>query len=376
MITNTWLIFGIFAVMASFSIWSSKYTKWGNYLGYVNIAVILGLIAVNVKLVPEWSDIHDLAFNYCVPIAVVLVLLQADLRIIKKVGGKLLIVLASAIVFTMIAAIAGGLIFDCGPETYKVFASYAAGYVGNAQTLNLVASALNLDAGTLVFVNASDSVIYIFYSLILFQCGKWAFMKKKYRSYKDLKNTGLADTSMEQYNPDDDIKVSSEETAVVLGAAIGIVALGQWLGEVTGILSLIFYVAIAVLIANVTPIKKYKINDKIGTWLFCMFMVAIGACAPFSVLASAPKAVVIGCAFVIFTTMILFVIFGKIFKFPLEYMLISSMACIGGAVSTPPLAQSYKWNDLVLPGLFCGIIAQVLGSYCGLLVGSILQAIG
>lgn len=373
MITNTWLIFGIFAVMASFSIWASKYTKWGNYLGYVNIAVILGLLAVNFKIVPEWSDIHNLAFNYCVPIAIVLVLLQADLRIIKKVGGKLLIVLGSAIIFTMIAAVAGGLIFDCGEETYKVFAAYAAGYVGNAQTLNLVASALNMDAGTLVFVNASDSVIYIFYSLVLFQCGKWTFMKKHYRSYKDLKNTGLSDTSLEEYNPDADIKVSSEETAVVLGASIGIVALGQWLESLTGVLAMIFYVAIAVIVANVTPIKKYKINDKIGTWLFCMFMVAIGACAPFSLLANAPKAVVIGCAFVIGSTMVLFLIFGKIFKFPLEYMLISSMSCIGGAVSTPPLAQSYKWNDLVLPGLFCGIICQVLGSYCGLFVGYILQ---
>lgn len=375
MITNTWLILGIFSVLASFSVWAAKYTKWGNYLGYVNIAVILGLLAVNLKVVPDWSDIHNLAFNYFVPIAVVLVLLQADLRILKKVGGKLLITLGCAIVFTMVAAIVGGLILDCGDETYKVFAAYAAGYVGNAQTLNLVASALQMDPGTLVFVNASDSVIYIFYSLILFSCGKWAFMKKHYGSYRVL-DKRAAKYEEEVYNPNEDIKVSSEETAVVLGAAIGIVGLGQWLGEITGILALIFYVAIAVIVANVTPVKKYKINDKIGTWLFCMFMVAIGACAPISVLLSAPKTVVLGCAFVIGCSMLLFLIFGKLFKLPLEYMIISSMACIGGAVSTPPLAQTYKWHDLIMPGLFCGIIAQVLGSYCGLLVGSILQMLG
>ena len=35
MITNTWLILGIFSVLASFSVWAAKYTKWGNYLGYV-----------------------------------------------------------------------------------------------------------------------------------------------------------------------------------------------------------------------------------------------------------------------------------------------------------------------------------------------------
>ena len=152
--------------------------------------------------------------------------------------------------------------------------------------------------------------------------------------------------------------------------------MGQWLGEITGLLALIFYVAIAVIVANVTPVKKYKINDKIGTWLFCMFMVAIGACAPVRVLAEAPKTVVLGCAFVIGGSMILFLIFGKLFKLPLEYMIISSMACIGGAVSTPPLAQTYKWSDLVMPGLFCGIIAQVLGSYCGLFVANILQMLG
>lgn len=375
MISNVWLILGIFSVFASFSVWAAKYTKWGNYLGYVNIAVILGLLAVNFKIVPEWSEIHNLAFNYFVPIAVVLVLLQADLRILKKVGGKLLLTLGCAVAFTMIAAVVGGLIIDCGDETYKVFAAYAAGYVGNAQTLNLVASALEMDPGTLVFVNASDSVIYILYSLVVFSCGKWTFMKKHYGSYKVLdKRAGRYEA--EPYNPDEDIKVSSEETAVVLGASIGIVALGQWLGELTGILAMIFYVAFAVIVANVTPIKKYKINDKIGTWLFCMFMVAIGACAPISVLASAPKTVVFGCAFVIGGSMILFLIFGKLFKLPLEYMLISSMACIGGAVSTPPLAQSYKWNDLVMPALFCGIIAQILGSYCGLLVGNVLQMLG
>ena len=151
----------------------------------------------------------------------------------------------------------------------------------------------SMDPATLVFVNASDSVIYILYSLILFSCGKWGFMKKTYGTYKELdKRAHQYANSSEVYNPDEDITVSSEETAVVIGAAVGIVGLGMWLGEVTGVLSLIYYVGLAVLVANVTPIKKYKINDKIGTWLFCMFMVAIGASAPITALLTAPREVI------------------------------------------------------------------------------------
>lgn len=54
-------------------------------------------------------------------------------------------------------------------------------------------------------------------------------------------------------------------------------------------------------------------------------------------------------------------------RLPWEYMLISHMACAGGPVATPPLAKSYGWTDLVLPGIVIAVLGQVFGAYCGLI---------
>ena len=55
MITNSWLIWGILAAATGFSIWASNNTKWGKFLGYVNVAIIIGAIISNVGILPVSS---------------------------------------------------------------------------------------------------------------------------------------------------------------------------------------------------------------------------------------------------------------------------------------------------------------------------------
>ena len=70
--------------------------------------------------------------------------------------------------------------------------------------------------------------------------------------------------------------------------------------------------------------------------------------------------------------MIVSLTFGKIFGFTLEEIIIASNANIGGPTTAAAMAVSKGWAKLVGPAMLVGTLGYVLGTYAGLLVGSIL----
>ena len=70
--------------------------------------------------------------------------------------------------------------------------------------------------------------------------------------------------------------------------------------------------------------------------------------------------------------MIVSLTFGKIFGFTLEEIIIASNANIGGPTTAAAMAVSKGWTKLVGPAMLVGTLGYVLGTYAGLLVGSIL----
>ena len=64
--------------------------------------------------------------------------------------------------------------------------------------------------------------------------------------------------------------------------------------------------------------------------------------------------------------------FGKLFGFSLEEIIIASNANVGGPTTAAAMAVSKGWTKLVAPAMLIGTLGYVLGTYAGLLVGSLL----
>ncbi len=60
---------------------------------------------------------------------------------------------------------------------------------------------------------------------------------------------------------------------------------------------------------------------------------------------------------------------GKLFKFSLEEIILSSNANIGGPTTAAAMAISKGWTQLVGPILLVGTLGYVIGNYAGTAIG-------
>ncbi|CCQ96530.1 conserved membrane hypothetical protein [[Clostridium] ultunense Esp] len=374
MITENWLLLSLFMGISAFSLWADKNTKWGKSIGSVNISLIAGMLLVNFKLVPEWSDIHDIVFTYIVPVSIALLLFQADIKGIIKVGPKLIFTFAIGAIGTMIGAIVAALIFDLGPQSWIVYGGLTATYIGGSANLAAVTTALNLDPAMFVAINAADIVLFFFWMAFLFQAAKSSFFKKRYLTYTEsLSNSNSFET--DKFDELESHSIKGIDVAIVLAVAIACAAAGELIGRVTGIPGIIFTTTIVLILANFTNINKMTVAQDIGIWLFMVFFVTIGAMALIKDIVASGVNVFWGTGTVILIHGIVTFLLGKVFKLPLEYILLSSCANIAGPGSSGPMAATLGWEDLILPGILIAVLGAAGGTYCGFGIAYFLKAI-
>ena len=114
--------------------------------------------------------------------------------------------------------------------------------------------------------------------------------------------------------------------------------------------------------------------QEIGTFFIYMFFFVIGVPASImEILTNAPLLFVF-CLIMVIVNMLFCLIGGKLFKFDLEDIIIASNANIGGPTTAAGMAISQGWNKLVGPAMLVGTLGYVIGTYLGIIVGSILGA--
>ena len=366
---NAWLMWGIILGWTGISIWLSHNTKFGRALGYINLCIIGGFIFVNLNVVPQFCDQYTALSTYFIPLAVVLMLFQANLRQLWRVGKKLIVVFAGATIIVFVICVAAGVIFQY-QGGWKLWGAITANMVGNFSTLSAVAASLGLQDGDLVVFSATGMIIWMVYSLAAFGIGKGKFLNNHFKSYKD-EISDMALTEEERLAYAEEVKnktktVGAVDVAVVMGAAMVIAAVGDFLGKVTGFYSIVFYAGIAIIVANFTKIGKFKVSQDIAAYMFGMYIFSLGANATLSSIANSTWKVTGGVIFIYVVSFVLVFLALKLSKMPWEYGLISHMALIGGPVTIGPLCDNYNWKDMVLPGCILAVLGQAMGAYLGL----------
>ena len=370
-----WLMWGIILGWTGLSIWLSNKTKLGRKLGYINLCIIGGFVLVNIKVVPQFCEQYSILSNYFIPLAIVLMLFQANLKKLWKIGKKLIAVFGISLVIVFAICVLAGIIFQY-EGGWKFWGAVTANMIGNFSTLSGVAAALGLQDGDLVVFSATGMIIWMVYSLIAFDIGKSKFFKKNFKSYKDeVTDMALSEEERLAYAEEmasKEKKVGIIDVAVVMGAGMAVAALGNFLGELTGFYSIVFYAGIAVVIANFTKIGKFKISEDLASFMFGMYIFSLGANATLASIANSTWKVTVGVIFIYAVSFLLVFLVLKLIRMPWEYGLISH---IGGPVTIGPLCDNYGWKDMVLPGCILAVLGQVLGAYLGLGAANIILSI-
>ena len=89
LISSEWQLWSVLSVMSTLGILSEK-TYIGSMLSSPIVTMVATLILANIGLIPASSPVYDIVMKKFVPLAIPLLLLDADLRKCIKVTGRLL----------------------------------------------------------------------------------------------------------------------------------------------------------------------------------------------------------------------------------------------------------------------------------------------
>ena len=113
-------------------------------------------------------------------------------------------------------------------------------------------------------------------------------------------------------------------------------------------------------------------SQEIGTYFIYLFFFVIGVPASISEIIQNAHLLLVFCLIVVLVNMAFCFVFGKLFKFDLEDIILASNANIGGPTTASGMAISQGWYRLVGPCMLVGTFGYVIGTYLGIIVGSML----
>ena len=382
---NYFTLWAVLLASVAFGIYGEKRKWFGSIAGIVVTIILMSLLAM-FHVVPSASDkdlevpVYDFVFKYLIPIAIPLLLFNANLVKIIKESGRLIIIYLLGALGIVIGAVISFYLVPLGAEGFKIAGVFIATLVGGS--VNFVAAAETLDFSTSSLFATSiavDNFFIHFYIVFLFTVPFIKVLKKYFPDY-----TEAEETEAEKLENNSG-KANADLASIVYSLTIAsiIAALGFWITpfikklfntEIN--LTILIITLLITLAANIFPeiLKKFeKTAFNIGMFFLYVFLAVVGAAAnPKDVLLAGPG-ILLFAFFTVVIQFILLLIFGKIFKFSLKEIAVASCANVGGPATAVPMAATFKMRKAITPAVLVGILGYVIGTLLGVSVGFWLQ---
>jgi len=366
--TNIWGLWAILLSAAAFALWAEG-TRWGARLSGAVIAIGVTFVLSNLRVIPVEAPAYSMVWSYIVPLAIPLLLFQADLKRIIKEAGPTLVAFAAGAVGTVIGTIVAFSTIPLGEESWKLAGIFCSTYVGGSMNFVATAEALGLRSGDMLTAGfAADNLVMALYFLLLFALPNSRWLQRFFPT----RRVGPEIGTMQ-------ISVSSDDRPELKGmaAALAVAAILCWAGfscehllklQGSGIL---FLTAMAVLLATLFPtwVGKLRGAADLGNLLMHVFFAVIGASANIAAVLRVGPMLFVFAAVILSIHLLVILFAGKLFRLDLAEIVIASNANMGGPTTAAAMAVARRWQALLIPAILCGTLGYAVATFIGVAVG-------
>ena len=395
---NTWLLASIMLLAVSLAIYLEHTYMWASKISGAVIAILLAVVLVNCRVIPTHAPIFDdVVWGYAVPIAIPLLLLQANLSKIWRETGRLLFIFLIGAAGTVVGAVVATILLQSSIEDLpKIAAMMTGSYIGGGVNFVALADVFKPHSTIISSTIVADNLNMAIYFLILLAIVGNAFFRRHYlhSHIQDVEQKGVSKEGITQaaaYWSRRDISLKDIAFNITYAVLVVTVskAIGTWLGSAIPTESNVLHMCntffgsqyvwitiISMVFATCCEKQIAYMNgaQEIGTFFIYLFFFAIGVPASvMEIILNAPFLFVF-CLIIVLVNMLFCFVGGKLFHFSLEEIVLASNANIGGPTTAAGMAISLGWVRLIGPCMLVGTFGYVIGTYLGIIVGSVLGA--
>ena len=382
-----WVLF--YLTVPAGVIWLCRRSKAAAKAGAILILYFIGLIAGNLLIYPfpdiakALFPVQDALTSVTIPLALPLILFACNFRgwPVRKALTSLIIGLLSVVAIT----IAGFFLFGrhLGADAPAIAGMTVGVYTGGTPNLAAVKMMLDVPESTYFIMNSLDMLVSFAYLVFLMAIGIRAA-----RRFLPVRQSGGSET-----RDDADATMARDETQMyrailarehragmlkAVGLAVLIAGIGIGLsmlitGKINMIVLILTLTTLAIAASFIPAVRKWEKSYDAGMYLVLIFSVVVASMVDIRSLDLASCGWMLAyIAFAIFGSLLLQVLFSKVFKVDADTAVITSVAMINSPLFVPMIADRMHNRSVILTGITIGIIGYAAGNYLGIALASLL----
>ena len=380
-------LIGIMAVILMvpvFFLWLERKTRWKifNLLPAIIWIFITPIFLSNFGVIPRQSPIYDTFKSFAVPLFIVLMLLDINIKEAMKVAWRGAVVLVIGSVGVVVGAVVAFVLFrsNLPPNSWSGFGALAGSWIGGTGNLAAVAESLATPDEQVGLVVIVDNFVYLAYFPLILVCKRWA---KPFNRWTGVSQAQLDHfTEATQQVERKTHEVHFRDILTLIGWAFVAMLAANWISTLIPPLppvltqrtwALLLVTTFGILMSG-TKLREVPGTEPLAMAFVYIFMTMIGASADLRELGGGQFFLIAG--FMTITIHLVFVLVGaKIMKLDVSMAAVASVAAVGGAASAP-VAAGYHREELVPISIMLALIGYALGNYLGVATAYLCNMLG
>ena len=380
----------VITMIPVFFLWLEKKTRWRVFdvlpaiiwifltpIFLSNLSIlngIPGLGGVNVPdVIPRSSPIYSTLRSFAVPMFIVLMLLDINIREAVKVAWRGAAVLTCGAFGIAIGATISYILLKDGlpPDAWRGYGALAASWIGGTGNLAGVAEAVETPPEMIGMVVLVDNFVYVLYFPLILSCKRWAKAFNRFTrvSQQHMEEIVEAVGNVEKKSNE----IHFRNVLVLFGwgftaiyAANALAAVLPTVGVVLtqGTWAILLVTTIGILLSG-SPLKNVPGSAPLSMSLVYIYMTTMGAQADLTQIGGAQWFLVAGVIYIAIHLVII-TLSARLFRVDVSMAAVASVAAVGGAASAP-VAASYHREDLVPVSIMLALLGYGLGNYIGVM---------
>lgn len=408
LITNDAVVLGILATILAFIFYTSslKSKGWKTFYTYIPSILLCYFIpsvlsTLNI-ISGETSKLYSVASRYLLPASLVLLTISIDLKEIRKLGPKAIvmffagttgIIIGGPVSILIISLFSPEIVGGVGPDAvWRGMATIAGSWIGGganqAAMLEVFGASRPLFS---IMVTVDVIVANIWMAFLLFGAGRSEKIDKAFKA--DSSAIVSVQKRIEKFRASISKIPTLPDTMVIVGVAFGVTAIAHFFADIFApfiqenfpeldkfsLTSDFFWIVVIAttlgLLLSFTKAKKLEGvgASRIGSVFLYILVTTIGMHMDLKSIYQNSKLFIVGIIWMLVHVSILLIV-AKVIKAPFFFVAIGSQANVGGAASAPIVASAFN-PSLAPVGVLLAVLGYAVGTYGAWLCGILMQAV-